>query len=298
MRIFSVRVRPVTLLSTATISCAWSVNRRPIVWGTTSALLASSAIDTHQRTSTSLSCSMTEPSYLTASTAAALDAQLMSEPGFALEQLMELAGLAVAEAVFTVVEEQRTSQAKPKILVICGPGNNGGDGLVAARHLVLFGYECVIVYPKRSSKQHFVNLEKQCEDMGIEVLDALPDDFARTGGDYAAILDSIFGFSFHGEPRAPFDDIILQLKQAQNSVLIVSVDVPSGWDVDQGDVRGSGFLPQVLVSLTAPKGCAKSFEGRHFVGGRFVPPYLEEKYQFRMPRYPGTSQAVEITKSS
>ncbi|GAX14510.1 hypothetical protein FisN_11Hu027 [Fistulifera solaris] len=262
--------------------------------------MSTSAILTNQSTTkTSLSCSMTETTYLSASAAAALDAELMSEPGFTLEQLMELAGLAVAEAVYTVVEERRPSQqVKPKILVICGPGNNGGDGLVAARHLILFGYECVVVYPKRSSKQHFVNLQKQCEDMGIAVLNGMPDDFEDRSGEYAAIVDSIFGFSFHGEPRAPFDDILLQLKKAQDCALVVSVDVPSGWDVDEGDVAGFGFSPQVLISLTAPKGCAMSFEGRHFVGGRFVPPYLEEKYQFRMPRYPGTSQVVELLKNS
>ena len=40
------------------------------------------------------------------------------------------------------------------------PGNNGGDGLVAARHLVHFGFDATIVYPKRSTKPHFINLVK------------------------------------------------------------------------------------------------------------------------------------------
>lgn len=64
---------------------------------------------------------------------------------------MELAGLSVAEAVYQVVPPDDSSSKKSTILIVCGPGNNGGDGLVAARHLVMFGYNCVVVYPKQSS---------------------------------------------------------------------------------------------------------------------------------------------------
>ena len=60
--------------------------------------------------------------YLNAADAAALDAELMSSPGFSLEQLMELAGLAVAEAVYQVVPPSTAAEKKLKILLICGPG--------------------------------------------------------------------------------------------------------------------------------------------------------------------------------
>jgi NAD(P)H-hydrate epimerase len=61
---------------------------------------------------------------------------------YTLDQLMELAGLAVAQAtaaVFPLVKEGVEAPA-PSVLVLAGPGNNGGDGLVAARHLALWGY--------------------------------------------------------------------------------------------------------------------------------------------------------------
>ncbi len=195
---------------------------------------------------------------------------------------MELAGLSVAEAVFQVIPP---SSSKGKILIVCGPGNNGGDGLVAARHLVMFGYESVVVYPKQSSKEHFVNLVQQCKDVGIPVLDSMPQDLL-TKGKYSALVDSIFGFSFHGTLREPFGTIMTQLKEAQETLKIpaISVDIPSGWNVDGGDEANTGFVPDVLISLTAPKLAAKTFKGRHFIGGRFVPPKLRRKAEPSLER--------------
>lgn len=220
---------------------------------------------------------------------------------------MELAGLAVAEAVYqvlpppaaTVVSPATQTSKKQNILLVCGPGNNGGDGLVAARHLYFFGhYNCTIVYPKRSKKEHFVNLVKQCEDVDISFVDEMPDLLELES--YDAIVDSIFGFSFKGEPREPFATIMKQMMDAQKKykdhLQVISVDVPSGWNVDEGDVAGTGFVPDVLISLTTPKYCSKEFTGRHFIGGRFLPPALASNYNVQMPQYPGVSQVVEVTR--
>lgn len=160
-----------------------------------------------------------------------------------------------------------------------------------------------------------------------------------------------------GKPRPPFDDLIQRLVSlfiADNSskrrTAVVSVDIPSGWHVEEGDTDGSGFKPEMLVrtwcetwlcpfksmrklttythkyiyiyiyiicckldsasykfywsmlhwikvSLTAPKLCAKKFVGpHHFLGGRFVPPSIVEKYGLQLPPYPGTSMCVRIGK--
>lgn len=82
------------------------------------------------------------------------------------------------------------------------------------------------------------------------------------------ILDAIFGFSFKPPVRAPFDEALPLL--SQSGLPIVSVDVPSGWNVDEGRVDGRALEPDVLVSLTAPKEGVKAYKGRHFLGGRFV----------------------------
>eukprot|EP01117_Protostelium_nocturnum_P008449 TRINITY_DN3022_c0_g1_i2.p1 TRINITY_DN3022_c0_g1~~TRINITY_DN3022_c0_g1_i2.p1 ORF type:complete len:127 (-),score=48.59 TRINITY_DN3022_c0_g1_i2:74-454(-) len=126
--------------------------------------------------------------------------------------------------------------------------------------------------------------------MGIKFLDENPN-VKSLDEDYNVILDSIFGFSFSGEVRAPFDVVIENLKKTKTP--IASVDIPSGWDVEKGN-SNEGFEPDLLVSLTAPKLCAKNFKGKHYVGGRFVPRDLEEKYQLNLPQYEGAEQCVQI----
>src|SRR5689334_7494455 len=73
----------------------------------------------------------------------------MSTGAFSIDQLMELAGLSVSQALFKL---QPPSKGR-RILVACGPGNNGGDGLVAARHLFHYGYQPTIYYPKQSKNE-------------------------------------------------------------------------------------------------------------------------------------------------
>lgn len=88
--------------------------------------------------------------------------------------------------------------------------------------------------------------------------------------DSDVVLDAIFGFSFKPPVRAPFGDGLKLI--TKSNLPIVSVDIPSGWDVEKGkdtDVE-EALDPDVLVSLTAPKEGSRKFTGRHFLGGRFV----------------------------
>lgn len=87
-------------------------------------------------------------------------------------------------------------------------------------------------------------------------------------GSSDVVLDAIFGFSFQPPVRAPFDTALPLIARA--GVPVVSVDIPSGWDVERGDAEGLGLRPDVLVSLTAPKEGVRKFAGRHFLGGRFM----------------------------
>lgn len=68
----------------------------------------------------------------------------------------------------------------------------------------------------------------------------------------------------------------------------------AGWDVEKG--KADGLQPDMLISLTAPKKAAMHFTGRyHFLGGRFVPPVLQEKYALNLPAYPSTDCVLQLT---
>lgn len=120
--------------------------------------------------------------------------------------------------------------------------------------------------------------------MHIRTIDSIPELRAALN-DSHVVLDAIFGFSFKPPVRAPFDEA-LALLAGERAPPIVSVDVPSGWDVERGRPAGAlpvsggddsegksapALEPAVLISLTAPKEGVREFTGRHFLGGRFVP---------------------------
>ena len=134
--------------------------------------------------------------YLASHDAAKLDSELMSTTGFSREQLMEMTGSAVAEAVYTILDvSSPIIIGRKKILLVAGPGNNGGDGLVAARHLALIGFDVSVVYPTPGEKAHSAKLAQQAGDVGVKFLDEFPSQSAMDG-DYSVIVDAMFGFSF------------------------------------------------------------------------------------------------------
>ncbi|KAJ1994556.1 hypothetical protein GGI25_003096 [Coemansia spiralis] len=206
----------------------------------------------------------------------------MSKYGYSIDQLMELAGLSVAESI-------AKEYPKGKILVCIGPGNNGGDGLVAARHLSHFGYQLSLYCPVKPKKDLYRNLLHQCNAHCIQEV----EDLAVAISEADLVVDAVFGFSFKGLARPPFDKVLEAMRSTDKP--IISVDIPSGWDVENGDANGNGICPDMLVSLTAPKLCAKGFKGRHhYLGGRFAPPAMVK--ELGIPEYPGTSQCVRLEK--
>lgn len=217
-----------------------------------------------------------------------VDDRLMSVPGFSIDQLMELAGYGVASAVLEYLGDFQNFGENKNILIFCGPGNNGGDGLVAARHLKHFGFLPTVVYPKGNKSNLFTNIAQQLVDLDIDILEHAPTsvEYAKFG----IAIDALFGFSFHGPSREPYTSIISMM--ASSSIPVFSVDIPSGWDVNEGDIHQTTFVPGAVISLTAPKLCMKGYTGVHYVGGRFVPPRLAAELGLVLPDYGTNSKQV------
>lgn len=257
------------------------------LWRAVPLLLLSRRINS-LATSTAAISTMQKLKLLSQQEATELDEDLMTTPGFSIDQLMELAGLSVAAAV----QKQYPPFSHPRVLCVCGPGNNGGDGLVAARHLAQFGYRPAVLYPKRPSRPLFVNLATQMEMMAIPLLDAMPEQLDQ---EYDLVLDAVFGFSFAGAVRPPFDTVLDAMRRSR--LPLCSVDIPSGWHVELGPegAAGEALMPETLISLTAPKLASAHFAGYHYLGGRFVPPPIFEKYGFEQPIFPGAEQVVLLS---
>lgn len=179
---------------------------------------------------------------------------------------------------------------------------------MAARHLHHFAYAPTLYYPKPGKKEIYQRLLRQCTNLSIPLISSL-DEFHAALKANDVVLDAIFGFSFAPPVRAPFDAILDALAEA--STPVVSVDMPSGWNVEKGrqelftqpDANGDSRTvktidPEVLVSLTVPKEGAREFRGRHWLGGRFVPDSLDKKYELNIPEYPGFDQVVELSPGS
>jgi len=183
----------------------------------------------------SIHCKMSTIKLLNQEEAINVDQELFKEYGFSVDQLMELAGLSCAQAI-TKCYPSKDANLK-KILVLCGPGNNGGDGLVCARHLSIIdpAYKPVIFYPKRGQSELFQNLVTQCKKMeSIEFIDKMPsiEELDQT---YYVIIDALFGFSFKPPVRASFSNILSLMTSTRTPV--ASIDIPSGWHVEEGDIN-------------------------------------------------------------
>jgi ADP-dependent NAD(P)H-hydrate dehydratase / NAD(P)H-hydrate epimerase len=135
-------------------------------------------------------------------------------------ELMERAGRAVAEVILEDFEEAR------RITVVCGSGNNGGDGRVAARVLEEAGREVLVV-------------------------DAKPEDEEKELGEPDLIVDAVFGTGFEGAPRAGAARLIEQMNAA--GVEIVAVDVPSGVDASTGEGEGAAVDAWATVTFHGEK---------------------------------------------
>nr|XP_051684194.1 yjeF N-terminal domain-containing protein 3 isoform X2 [Oryctolagus cuniculus] len=229
-----------------------------------------------------------ERRFLSTAEAAALERELLEDYRFGRQQLVELCGHASAVAVAKVFPLPAPSRKQRTVLVVCGPEQNGAVGLACARHLRAFEYEPSVFYPTRSLDELHRDLTTQCEKMDIPFLSYLPTEVQLINDAYGLVVDAVLGPGARpGDVGGPCTRALATLKQL--SVPLVSLDIPSGWDAETGAEAEDGLQPDVLVSLAAPKRCARRFSGRHhFVAGRFVPDDVRRKFALHLPGYAGT----------
>ncbi len=197
----------------------------------------------------------------------ALDRRAIEEFGIPSIVLMEHAGAGAAD----IAEKHFTAK---KITVVCGKGNNGGDGFVAARHLANRGYDVRVIAAgisaglKGDAAVNFAVLEK----MNVPVLrvdsQAEMEKAAMLVEDADLLIDALFGVGFQHEPREPFTSLISLMNESGRKIL--AVDLPSGLDSDTGEIRGVAVKAAVTAALGMPKRGLYEREGPLCAGRIFV----------------------------
>jgi len=206
---------------------------------------------------------------------AELDRIMIEELGIDVPIMMEHAAVAVATAATKICSGKR-------ILILCGHGNNGGDGLAAARHLMNWRYQVKVIC---SRKEKFKNDPlKQ-----LNILQSMNADISFDSdinfSDFDLIIDALLGYNLDGDPRDVFADLI---KKSNNSgVPILAVDLPSGLDANSGKAYDPCIKATATVALSVLKkglvAAKKEYIGKLFVGYMSVPDSVYEKLGIKNP---------------
>jgi ADP-dependent NAD(P)H-hydrate dehydratase / NAD(P)H-hydrate epimerase len=170
----------------------------------------------------------------------ALDRWAIEEVGVPSLELMEAAGRATAEVVGELAPEG-------PVRVVCGKGNNAGDGLVAARYLREAGFEveALLLWPAEElSGDATANLER----FGAEHVDG---DLAPRLAGSGAVVDAIFGTGFAGEPREPALGAIAAIDAC--GAPTIACDIASGVGASSGEVAGAAVEADLTVGFHAAK---------------------------------------------
>jgi NAD(P)H-hydrate epimerase len=162
--------------------------------------------------------------------------------------LMENASRAAADVALGMMIDFRVKN----VLILCGGGNNGGDGLAVARHLHNRGAGITVALttdPNRYKGDALTNWQI-VQAMRLPVIDATPETIRAT--DDVLVIDAMFGTGLTDPPRDPFPQIVQAIADSDNPVL--SIDVPSGLDCDTGEPLGFiAVAADRTVTFVAPK---------------------------------------------
>lgn len=192
-----------------------------------------------------------------------VDRRALAECGLLGLVLMENAGRNAAELLAGLAPSGR-------YVIVCGPGNNGGDGAVMARHLHNRGYDvtiCATRSPGEMSPDARVNMAV-CQWAGIPIrtldVDGRLEDWKGLFANAGWLVDALFGTGFRGPVRPPLDAVIRAMNDSGRPVF--AVDAPSGLDCDTGESSEPCVRATVTATFVATKPGLIAVMARDFVG--------------------------------
>lgn len=211
------------------------------------------------------------------------DAYTIHEIGVPSVVLMEHA----AESMVNILEEGKVDCSKT--LIVCGSGNNGGDGFAVARLLAQKGKSVVTVFVgKEASMSEECRLQCQIvKNMGIPVVANIPEE------EYSLIIDAVFGVGLCREISGHYAEVIRQMNAMAGTK--AAVDIPSGVCSATGKVFGIAFEADLTVTFQCEKmGCAL-FPGKNYAGNVFIADIgIDTKIFENKKEIPYTLEALDL----
>lgn len=184
------------------------------------------------------------------------------EAGVTMAQLMDGAGKALAREV----EKRLRPLAGRRVALLCGSGNNGGDGFVCAGYLQAGGALCTVLLLQGPPKTELSAAAFSGRSQEIELIDAAGEEEpAKAALERAdCIVDCLFGFGFRGE--MPHSAVRWLSHANRMECLKISADLPSGTECDSARVSLNAFRADCTVAFTAKKPAHCSYPAKEFCG--------------------------------
>ena len=194
-----------------------------------------------------------------------------AEEGVTTGALMEQAGLAIAHMAHDLLASAGVAPGDAGVLVMVGPGNNGGDGLVAARHLAGWGHPVTGYLPRDRSDLDEARAALAYSGVTLHTADGDPSlsALAEQLGKARLVVDALLGTGRRRPIEGALAAVLERVAEAQSDrpdLLLLSVDLPTGMDADTG--LADPLCPQadVTLALGLPKVGHMAFPGAAHVG--------------------------------
>ncbi len=186
--------------------------------------------------------------------------------GLSYDDMMENAGLGLADFILDVFADE----VEPSVLGLVGPGNNGGDTLVAMTHLVKEGWKAQAYLVKRKSDE----LVKRFEEAGGEVIAASKDkefeSLTSVLENVDLLLDGVLGTGIKLPLKSDVGDVLTEtnaiLDEMDDAPFVIAVDCPSGIDCDTGDAADECVPADLTITMAAVKQGLLKLPAFEFVG--------------------------------
>ncbi len=212
-----------------------------------------------------------------------VDDLMINKYGIELIQMMENAGANLAELAINLMEKSSDGNNSRNVVVACGLGNNGGGGMVAARHLSNHGFNVTVVLTGAESKLKSIPLKQWniLKKLPVGMIIANSSDTLGVFNEADIIIDAIIGYGMYGELKGIPAHVIHEILNTQNQN-VLSLDAPSGLNTTTGDfneelcIKAFATMTLALPKTGLVQENAKECVGRLYLADISVPPNLLE----------------------